>query len=192
MIIAATHKKRRDDCRAHQLINRKRRRAGIPAHPAPDHNRDWTSIMAYRTLTAAALLVALAAPAMAADEIRPDGPPLVIQAGQGTAIQTPVPLGNVFIAGPDIANVQVPENTRNLIYVFAKAPGRTTLYALGDSGEVVLSRAVDVVGPKTVRVLRGVLKPEIWSVAHGEPTGSGQNISDLPPGSSVTIPVGAK
>ncbi len=146
--------------------------------------------MAYRILTAAALLVALAAPAFAADEIIPSGPPLVIKLGQGTAIQTPVQLGNVFITNPDTADIQIPENTKNLIYVFAKAPGRTTLFALGDAGEVVLSRTVEVLGPKTVRVQRGVLKEEIWSEAHGEPTGSVQNINDLPKGSTISVPVG--
>jgi Flp pilus assembly secretin CpaC len=145
--------------------------------------------MAYRILTAAALAVALAAPALA-QEIRPAGPPIVLQPSAGTLIKTPAPLGQVFIANPDIASVQVPPIEaaagKNIVYVFAKAPGKTTLFALGEDGEIMLSRVVEVPGPRTVRVLRGTHAPEIWTEAH-EPS---PRLSDLPAGSSVTMPVG--
>ena len=141
--------------------------------------------MAYRILTAAALAVALAAPALA-QEIRPAGPPIVLQPSSGTLIKTPAPLGNVFVANPDIASVQVPTAEKNLVYVFAKAPGKTTLFALGEDGEIMLSRTVEVPGPRTVRVLRGTHAPEIWTEAH-EPS---PRLSDLPAGSSVTMPAG--
>jgi Flp pilus assembly secretin CpaC len=148
------------------------------------------SIMTYRILTAAALCVALAAPAFADDVIVPNGPPLAVKAGSGTLIQTTAPIGNVFIADPAIADVQVPEQgRRNLVYVFGKKTGKTSLYALGDDGEVRLSRVVEVQGPRTVRVLHGKGE-QIWSEAHGEPTNSGANLADLPPGSQVTVPVG--
>jgi len=126
--------------------------------------------MAYRILATAALCVALAVPALA-DEIRPSGAPIVIKSvGAGTLIQAPSPVGGVFIADTGIADVQVPtQGGRNLIYVYAKAVGKTSLYALGDDGQVVLSHVVEVSGPKTVRVLRGN-KTEIWSEAHGKPT----------------------
>ena len=141
--------------------------------------------MAYRILTAAALAVALAAPALA-QEIRPAGPPIVLQPSAGTLIQTPAPLGNVFVANPDIASVQVPTAEKNLVYVFAKAPGKTTLFALGEDGETMLSRTVEVPGPRTVRVLRGSHAPETWTETHEQQP----RLSDLPAGSSVTMPVG--
>ena len=142
--------------------------------------------MAYRILTSAALLVALAAPALAADEIRPNGPPIVLPVSSGTLIQSSRPLTNVFVANPDVANVQVPDQgNKDLIFVFGKAPGKTSLYAIGSDGSVVLSETVEVRGPRTVRVLRAH-KSETWSEAHEHPT----NLSDLPAGSTVTMPVG--
>jgi len=145
--------------------------------------------MAYRTLAAALALVALAAPALADDIIRPSGPPLAVRAGAGTLVQTTAPIGNVFIADRAIADVEVPPiGGRNLVYVFGKKAGKTSLYILGDNGEVASSRIVDVAGPRTVRVLRGA-REQIWSEVHGEPTGSGMNLADLPPGSSINIPV---
>ena len=144
--------------------------------------------MAYRILTAAAFAVALAAPALA-QEIRPAGPPIVLQPSSGTLIKTPAPLGNVFVANPDIATAVVPAEGaagRNLVHVFAKAPGKTTLFVLGEDGEIMLSRVVEVPGPRTVRVLRGSHAPEIWTEAHEQQP----RLSDLPAGSSVTMPVG--
>lgn len=144
--------------------------------------------MAYRILTAGLLAVVLAAPALA-QEIRPAGPPIVLQPSAGTLIKTPAPLGQVFVANPDIASVQVPTEGaagKNLVYVFAKVPGKTTLFALGEDGEIMLSRTVEVPGPRTVRVLRGGHAPEIWTEAHEQQP----RLSDLPAGSSVTMPVG--
>ena len=144
--------------------------------------------MAYRILTAAVLAVALAAPALA-QEIRPAGPPIVLQPSAGTLIKTPASVGQVFVANPDIASVQVPTEApgaKNLVYVFAKAPGKTTLFALGEDGEIMLSRAVEVPGPRTVRVLRGS-KSEIWTEAHDRPS-----LDDLPKGSAITMPVGQR
>ena len=145
--------------------------------------------MTYRILTAAVLAVALAAPALADDVIRPSGPPLEVRAGTGTLIQTPGMLGNVFIADPTVADVQIPTQG-NLIYVFGKKAGKTSLFALSEDGQVALSRVVEVSGPKTVRVLRGK-EEQIWAEVHGEPTKSGTSLTDLPPGSAVSIPVGA-
>jgi Flp pilus assembly secretin CpaC len=146
--------------------------------------------MAYRILTTAALLVALIGPAVA-DEIRPNGPPLVIsRAGTGVLVQTDIPFGNVFVANPDVADVQIPtQGGRTLIYVYGKKAGRTSLYAMGDDGQVAMSREVNVIGPRTVRVLRGQ-KEQVWSEVHGEPTKSGTDLTDLPAGSTVSVPVG--
>jgi len=146
--------------------------------------------MAYRILAVTALAVALAVPALA-DEIRPSGPPIVIPVGSGTLIQSTAPLGNVFVANPETASVQIPiegVTGRNLVYVFGKVAGKTALYALDENGNVILNRVVDVAGPRTVRVLRGHHPPEIWSEAHELPKGG--SLADLPAGSTVTVPVG--
>jgi hypothetical protein len=91
--------------------------------------------MAYRILTSAALLVALAVPALAADEIRPSGPAISLRVSTGTLLQSPRPLVSVFIANPEIANVD---------------------------GHVALNQTVEVTGPKTVRVMRGSTS-SVWS-----------------------------
>jgi pilus assembly protein CpaC len=145
--------------------------------------------MAYRILTTAALLVALIGPAVA-DEIRPNGPPIVVKAGVGTLIQASSPVGNVFVANTAIADVEIPPlGNRNLIYVYGKKSGKTSIYALGDDGQVAISREVNVTGPRTVRVLHGQ-REQVWSEVHGEPTNSGTNIADLPAGTTVSVPVG--
>jgi Flp pilus assembly secretin CpaC len=165
---------------------------GQQSRPTPNRNRTHGgSIMAYRILSAAALLVALAAPALAED-IRPNGPPLTVKVGAGTLIRTDIPIGNVFIADSTLADVQIPPlGDKTLVYVHGKKAGKTSLYALGDDGQVAMSREVDVSGSKTVRVLRGQ-REQIWSEAHGEPTKPGANLDDLPAGSTVSVPVGGR
>ena len=49
------------------------------------------------------------------------GPPILLEAGKGTLIRLPRPAATVFIANPDVADVQV--KSPSLIYVNAKAPG---------------------------------------------------------------------
>jgi Flp pilus assembly secretin CpaC len=143
--------------------------------------------MAYRILTSAALVVALATPALAVDEIRPSGPAVILPINSGTLLQSPRPLTSVFIANPDIANVQIPEQgDKDLIFVLGKTAGKTTLYAVGTDGHVAVSQTVEVTGPKTVRVMRGSTS-YIWSEAHEH----APNVSDLPAGSTVTMPAGA-
>src|SRR6185369_16971152 len=111
--------------------------------------------MAYRILSAAIVACLVAVPAIAADEIRPSGPAIALRVSGGTMLQSPRPLANVFIANPDIANVQVPDQgKKDVLFVFAKAPGKTTLYAIDTDGRVALSQTVEVTGPRTVRVMR--------------------------------------
>ena len=143
--------------------------------------------MAYRIPTSAALLVALVAPALAADEIRPSGPALALRVSAGTLLQSPRPLASVFIANPDIANVQTPDQgSKDVVLVFGKSPGKTTLYAIDIDGHVAISQSVEVTGPRTMRVMRGSTS-YIWSEAHEH----APNLADLPTGSTVTMPVGA-
>ena len=145
--------------------------------------------MAYRILTAAALAVALAAPALA-QEIRPAGPPIVLKLSAGTLIQTASPLGNVFVADPEIASAIPAEGAagKNLIHVFAKAPGKTTLFALSEDGNIMLSRAVEVPEPRTLTIMRGS-KTEVISL---DPQPRRPTLDDLPAGSIVAVPVGRR
>jgi pilus assembly protein CpaC len=143
--------------------------------------------MAYRILSAAIVACLAAVPALAADEIRPTGPPITLRVSAGTLLQSPRPLVSVFVANPEIANVQAPgEGTaKDVLFVFGRAPGKTTLYAIDTDGHVALNQTVEVTGPKTVRVMRGNTS-SVWSEVHEQaPT-----LADLPPGSSVTMPAG--
>src|SRR6267378_2106081 len=57
-----------------------------------------------------------------------NGAPIVLEVNKGTLIRLPAPAATVFIANPDIADVQV--KSPSLIYISAKAPGETVIYAV--------------------------------------------------------------
>ncbi len=72
-------------------------------------------------------------------------PTLALEVNKGTAIKLPGPAATVFVAAPDIADVQVKSPT--MIYVFAKKPGDTVLYAVDDQDRVLLNTIVAVSSP---------------------------------------------
>jgi pilus assembly protein CpaC len=72
-------------------------------------------------------------------------PTLKLEVGKGTAIKLPGPATTVFVAAPDIADVQV--KSAGMIYVFAKKPGDTVLYAVDDQDRVLLNTIVSVSSP---------------------------------------------
>jgi pilus assembly protein CpaC len=69
-------------------------------------------------------------------------PTLNLEVNKGTAIKLPGPATTVFVAAPDIADVQV--KSPGMIYVFAKKPGDTVLYAVDDQDRVLLNTIVSV------------------------------------------------
>ncbi len=72
-------------------------------------------------------------------------PTLNLEVGKGTAIKLPGPATTVFVAAPEIADVQV--KSAGMIYVFAKKPGDTVLYAVDDQDRVLLNTIVTVNSP---------------------------------------------
>lgn len=78
----------------------------------------------------------------AASEIPPSGRPIQLEAGKGTLIRLPRPASTVFIANPDVADVQV--KSPSLIYLNAKAPGETVLYAVDAEDKVLVNAPVRV------------------------------------------------
>jgi pilus assembly protein CpaC len=70
------------------------------------------------------------------------GTPLTIEVGKGQLVHLEHAASTVFVADPDIADVQV--KSPSLVYVFGKAGGETTLYAVGENDEVLLSMNVRV------------------------------------------------
>jgi pilus assembly protein CpaC len=70
------------------------------------------------------------------------GPPVLLEAGKGTLIRLPRPAATVFIANPDVADVQV--KSPAMIYVNAKTPGETVLYAVDADDNVLLNAPIRV------------------------------------------------
>ncbi|WP_338425378.1 type II and III secretion system protein family protein [Sphingopyxis kveilinensis] len=65
-----------------------------------------------------------------------------LSVGRGRLVSLPAPMSDVFVADDKVADVQV-RSSRQL-YVFAKAPGETSIYATDASGRVVFSTVARV------------------------------------------------
>ncbi len=63
------------------------------------------------------------------------GTPLTIQVGQSRMIRLGKPVGSVFVADPATADLQVVSS--QVLFLFGKAVGRTSVAALGSDGAVV-------------------------------------------------------
>ncbi len=66
----------------------------------------------------------------------------MLEVSKGILIRLPRPASTVFIANPDVADVQV--KTPSLIYLTAKMPGETALYAVDSEDHVLLNAPVHV------------------------------------------------
>lgn len=62
---------------------------------------------------------------------------LPLSVGRGQLINLPAPISDVFVSDEEIADVQV--RSANQIFVFAKKPGESTVFATTKSGAVVYS-----------------------------------------------------
>lgn len=70
------------------------------------------------------------------------GHTLAIQVNQGQLVRIDKPVESVFVANSAIADVAI--KSPQLIYVFAKHPGTTTLYAVGANDEILASISLNV------------------------------------------------
>jgi len=77
-----------------------------------------------------------------ASQVSANGAPIVLEVNKGTLIRLSAPAATVFIANPDIADVQV--KSPSLIYLSAKSPGETVIYAVDASDSVLLNSPVRV------------------------------------------------
>jgi pilus assembly protein CpaC len=85
----------------------------------------------------------LAQPLAAAPKVvSTTGAPLMVEVGKGELVHLDRPASTVFVADPDVADVQVKSPV--LIYLLGKSGGETTLYAVGDNDEVILNAPVRV------------------------------------------------
>ena len=88
-------------------------------------------------------VTAAAAPPAAPAGLR-QSTPLSVDADQAQVIQLSEPAKTVFVANPDIADVQVPTPTSFLVY--GKKPGTTTVFAISEVG-TTMSYTVQVTRP---------------------------------------------
>ena len=110
--------------------------------------RSPKSIWFWCVIPCLAALPASAAPPVAASRAHPAGlrqsTPLSVDADQAQVIQLKEPAKTVFVANPDIADVQVPSPTSFLVY--GKKPGTTTVFAISEAG-ATMSYTVRVTRP---------------------------------------------
>jgi len=74
--------------------------------------------------------------------VPPTGAPISLEVNKGTLIRLDHNADTVFVADPGIADVKV--KSARLIYLFAKAPGETSLYAVDAEEHVMMNRPVVV------------------------------------------------
>ncbi len=98
-----------------------------------------TRILRWMTRAAAGLAALLLAGPIAA-ETPPADAPLALEAGAGRMLQLERPATSIYVANPDVADVEL--KSPRLVYVYAKRPGETTLYAVGRDDRPVLDRRV--------------------------------------------------
>ncbi len=123
-----------------------------PAQTKPAYRPPITPPAPAALMPAAATMPA--APTSLAPRAAEGGPSLVsLEINRGQVIRLPRPAATVFIANPEIADVQV--KSANLVYVFAKKGGETTLVAADDQDRILVDARV-VVTANVERLREGI------------------------------------
>src|SRR6516162_371352 len=98
------------------------------------------------------MILAFAATSQAADPSSPAAAPrggaqipanggrITLEVNKGTLVRLSGPAATVFVANPEIADVQVKSPT--LVYISAKAPGETVIYAVDASDSVLMNASI--------------------------------------------------
>src|SRR5215472_6024820 len=81
-----------------------------------------------------------AAPRGGGAQIPASGGRITLEVNKGTLVRLSGPAATVFVANPEIADVQVKSPT--LVYISAKAPGETVIYAVDASDAVLLNSTI--------------------------------------------------
>ncbi len=96
----------------------------------------------HHILVAAIAVIALAVQAHAAEFIGVGRVPLKLEVNKGALLRLTRPASTIFIADPEIADVQV--KSPRLIYITAKQPGETSLYVVDRNDKVMVNRRIEV------------------------------------------------
>ena len=91
---------------------------------------------------ALALALLTAGPAGAAEIVDTGETSVQLNRDQGVLVRLERPVDSVFVADPEIADVQV--KSPRLVYVFVKQPGETTMFAVDSNDQVVMSERLVV------------------------------------------------
>ena len=104
-------------------------------------------------LAGSILILAFAATPQAADPLAPAAAPrgggaqipanggrITLEVNKGTLVRLAGPAATVFVANPEIADVQVKSPT--LVYISAKSPGETVIYAVDATDSVLLNAPI--------------------------------------------------
>ncbi len=119
--------------------------------------------------TTATVVLASVGP-IAAQQSLPTTDTLEISVKKGQLVRLPAPASSVFIANPEIADVQVASPTS--VFVLGLAAGSTTLYALGADDTVVFSAEVQVGQPlDEIQRLIGIEYPDVRVRLYSTPSG---------------------
>jgi pilus assembly protein CpaC len=106
--------------------------------------------MRRKAIAMAGLLALLPAPAMAATVPSSEiAQPLQLRVGEARLVSLSANAASALVARPDVADMQMPARTR--AFIFGKAPGRTSVVALGSGGDVLANFDVEVM-PDIVRL----------------------------------------
>jgi pilus assembly protein CpaC len=98
-----------------------------------------------RTLALAVAIAFAAIPAphlWASQVVSPTGAPIALDVSKGVIIRLDRPCSSVFVADPDIADVQLKSPT--VLYVMGKGAGSTTIYAVDQQDAVLLNSRIEV------------------------------------------------
>jgi pilus assembly protein CpaC len=87
--------------------------------------------------------------------------PVQMKSGKGTFIPLAGDANAVFVAEPEIADVEI--KFANMLYVYGKKPGQTTLHVLDADGQILISRTVQVIA--NIQELQSALREVLPDVA---------------------------
>jgi pilus assembly protein CpaC len=94
-------------------------------------------------VTGLVLLGMAALPSHAAPKVvSTSGAAIQLEVSKGRLIHLDKPAASVFVADPEVADIQV--KSPSLVYLFGKAAGETSLYAVGEDDEVLMNSSVVV------------------------------------------------
>jgi len=106
------------------------------------HGRLWRALTVVGLTLAPAISPMTPVLAASTEIVAGSDKPIVLDASKGTLLRLDRPASAVFIADPDIADIQV--KSPRLVYILGKKAGQTTLYAVDAEERVLANRQITV------------------------------------------------